>query len=614
MATPITATYVSINNFTTAGDLTSFFQTGRRVQADCGVDGYRYSTISGSSFGATTSVVVYPDAGTNNLTSNLTGVLFGIVGVNGEHSLPNHTHLTDDGEGNTITEAAINNLDKYTQAQVDNLISAAALSTATTYYLHEDADVIIAGYEQLRSTPSDDAEAFDSVTITTTSGEVLIEPYVTISGSPNTDSIQAGTWTANIWASVSAVSQGPHYLRAKWCRRTPDGTEYWKFTQEIPITSASPTQYFVQTTTSGWDMDLDDRLVVKMYAETDAGGDRTIGYYVEGENRAAQFNTPVLTNLITSHSELTNLDSDDHLQYHTDGRADTWFGGKSIADLGTKDHDLLNGLTDDDHTQYSLVNGTRAFTGAVGGITPVVDADLSTKGYVDTADATLSGYLQTQINNIPSDTTLSGYLQGQLDDHIADTANPHSVTSTQVLPSQGGHGDEVLWSNGTSVYWAVASGGGGGGITSISGTLAGDLALGAYGIELNPTPAADHSFSGFFSTVTISGNDTGIGAALYMKQDGYYYEACASGVNSAITLCLATETGTGSRKVLEWGYFRDDSWTWTSIGTEVYLHPSTPGALTQTIASGSGEYLMPIGIATHADRIKFVPTYDLAGV
>lgn len=33
--------------------------------------------------------------------------------------------------------------------------------------------------------------------------------------------------------------------------------------------------------------------------------------------------------------------------------------GSSIADLATKDHDLLGGLGDDDHTQYLLANGTR---------------------------------------------------------------------------------------------------------------------------------------------------------------------------------------------------------------------------------------------------------------
>lgn len=40
--------------------------------------------------------------------------------------------------------------------------------------------------------------------------------------------------------------------------------------------------------------------------------------------------------------------------------------GRSIADLGTKDHDLLTGLADDDHTQYTLASGARNFTGPQG--------------------------------------------------------------------------------------------------------------------------------------------------------------------------------------------------------------------------------------------------------
>ena len=47
------------------------------------------------------------------------------------------------------------------------------------------------------------------------------------------------------------------------------------------------------------------------------------------------------------------------------------------------DHGALSGLTDDDHEQYSLVAGTRAFSGVVGGITPTDAAHLATKGYVD---------------------------------------------------------------------------------------------------------------------------------------------------------------------------------------------------------------------------------------
>jgi hypothetical protein len=49
----------------------------------------------------------------------------------------------------------------------------------------------------------------------------------------------------------------------------------------------------------------------------------------------------------------------------------------------TSDHGSLTGLMDDDHPQYTLANGTRAFTGVVDGITPTAAVHLATKGYVD---------------------------------------------------------------------------------------------------------------------------------------------------------------------------------------------------------------------------------------
>ena len=48
-------------------------------------------------------------------------------------------------------------------------------------------------------------------------------------------------------------------------------------------------------------------------------------------------------------------------------------------------HSNLTNLGADDHTQYSRVDGTRAFTSTVAGVTPVAAADLSTKFYVDNA-------------------------------------------------------------------------------------------------------------------------------------------------------------------------------------------------------------------------------------
>jgi microcystin-dependent protein len=70
--------------------------------------------------------------------------------------------------------------------------------------------------------------------------------------------------------------------------------------------------------------------------------------------------------------------------------------------------DLADGATGDPHTQYALPDGSRAFTGEVGGITPTAASHLATKAYADgvlrtvpvggvfwwpTADAAPSGFL-----------------------------------------------------------------------------------------------------------------------------------------------------------------------------------------------------------------------------
>lgn len=50
---------------------------------------------------------------------------------------------------------------------------------------------------------------------------------------------------------------------------------------------------------------------------------------------------------------------------------------------GSIDHGSIAGLGDDDHPHYSLASGARAFTGVVGGVSPVAANHLATKGYVD---------------------------------------------------------------------------------------------------------------------------------------------------------------------------------------------------------------------------------------
>jgi Protein of unknown function (DUF2793) len=86
-----------------------------------------------------------------------------------------------------------------------------------------------------------------------------------------------------------------------------------------------------------------------------------------------------LTSYIDNHdwteSDITDLDK------YTQSEVDTLISGVSAQII--TDHGGLTGLADDDHTQYSLANGTRAFTGVVGGVTPTLPAHLTTKQYVD---------------------------------------------------------------------------------------------------------------------------------------------------------------------------------------------------------------------------------------
>ena len=69
------------------------------------------------------------------------------------------------------------------------------------------------------------------------------------------------------------------------------------------------------------------------------------------------------------------------------------------------DHGGLTGKGDDDHTQYTLADGTRAFTAVVTGVYPISDLHLSTKNYVD--------------DNVAGLTSVhSGLLGLDADDHI----------------------------------------------------------------------------------------------------------------------------------------------------------------------------------------------------
>lgn len=123
----------------------------------------------------------------------------------------------------------------------------------------------------------------------------------------------------------------------------------------------------------------------------------------------------------------------------------------------------------------------------------------------------------------------------------------------------------------------------------------------AGGLQIIP-PTTDLTASGITTTVTVSANDTGFGAALYRATDAFY-EADASDISTMPCHCLALETGVGLKNVLMFGYIRDDSWSWTP-GADIYVDTDA-GELTETQPAVSGDIVQVIGWAFDTNIIFF---------
>lgn len=137
---------------------------------------------------------------------------------------------------------------------------------------------------------------------------------------------------------------------------------------------------------------------VALTGNLNAGSNRLTSVADPSSAQDAATKNWVESNYTADHGSLTGLGDDDHTQYVlVDGtRAFTGevagvtpTSSSSLATKGyidgnyTTDHGSLGGLADDDHTQYSRADGTRAFTAEVAGVSPTSSTGLTTKGYVD---------------------------------------------------------------------------------------------------------------------------------------------------------------------------------------------------------------------------------------
>jgi len=160
-------------------------------------------------------------------------------------------------------------------------------------------------------------------------------------------------------------------------------------------------EFRLDSTISGVDPTQDYHLTTKYYVDeaitSISGGTFDHGLMIGlGDDDHPQYTLADGTRAFSNTVSGVTPTQDAHLSTkgYVDGEIST------VAGSIITDHGGMSGLGDDDHTQYILVSGTRAFTGTVGGITPTADSHLTTKGYVDSVAQNLD-WQESVINIVP---------------------------------------------------------------------------------------------------------------------------------------------------------------------------------------------------------------------
>ena len=196
-----------------------------------------------------------------------------------------------------------------------------------------------------------------------------------------------------------------------------------------------------------------------LFVTGDATTSGSIRFAVDGDTGYAEIQTLSGSiwqpTLLQTDEDTTYLGLSDTPSAYT-GHANksvTVTSGETALEFTTIDHGNISGLTADDHTQYSLVDGSRGFTSTVSGVDPTQGYHLATKQHV--ADA-ISTSVKKHIVIKPSTVKLGASAPTQAVIGNFPVLQFNGVSITEIIYTS--FHTPVDWSEGTDfdihVHWA----------------------------------------------------------------------------------------------------------------------------------------------------------------
>jgi hypothetical protein len=225
-------------------------------------------------------------------------------------------------------------------------------------------------------------------------------------------------------------------------------------------------------------------------------------------------------------------------------------------------HSELLNLQNDDHAQYSLVTGTRAYTAPVSGITPTIGSHLATKAYVDSL---------TYVLPEATTTTLGGVIVGA---GLAVSSGTVSLETSGIVAGEYGMAVYDSYGRATSGVTVCDAAHGG---TDQSTYIVGDILYASGTTTLSK-----------FSPGTVAGNMRWSGSAWAIDTTAYLSTSVAAStyqpISSVLTSIAALSSGTGLLKLTA-GVASLDTSTYLTANQTITLSGAVTGSGTTAITT-----------------------------